>query len=52
MPSRRLALARVAARTKPRFIEIPREKRKTVPFTEEQLTEMPGGLTSEDIGGS
>jgi hypothetical protein len=47
--SDRKALAReIAARTKPRFIEIPREKRKTVPFTEEQLTEMPGGLTAEE----
>ena len=27
----------IAARTKPRFIEIPREKRNTVPFTEESL---------------
>jgi hypothetical protein len=32
--SDRKAFARaIAARTKPRFIEIPREKRKTVPFT-------------------
>jgi hypothetical protein len=46
--SDRIALARaIAARTKPRFIEIPREKRKTVPFAEEQLTEMRGGLTAE-----
>jgi len=42
----RIALARaIAARTKPRFIEIPRE---TVPFTEEQLTQMRGGLTAEE----
>ena len=44
--SDRIALARaIAARTKPRFIEIPRE---TVPFTEEQLSEMRGGLTAEE----
>jgi hypothetical protein len=42
----RIALARaIAARTKPRFIEIPRE---TVPFTEEQLTQMRGGLTAKE----
>ena len=47
--SDRIALARaIAARTKPRFIEIPREKRKTVPFTEEQLSVMRGGLTAEE----
>ena len=47
--SDRIALARaIAARTKPRFIEIPREKRKTLPFTEEQLTQMRGGLTAEE----
>ena len=45
----RIALARaIAARTKPGFIEIPREKRNTVPFTEEQLTQMRGGLTAEE----
>jgi len=44
--SDRIALARaIAARTKPRFIEIPRE---TVSFTEEQLSEMRGGLTAEE----
>jgi hypothetical protein len=32
------ALIRLLARTKSRFIEIPREKRSGVPFTEEQLT--------------
>jgi hypothetical protein len=43
-----LARAR-AARTKPRFIEIPRERGGgKVPFTEEQLTEMRGGLTAEE----
>ena len=38
--SDRIALAReIAARTKPRFIEIPRERGGgRVPFTEEQLT--------------
>jgi hypothetical protein len=47
--SDRIALVReIAARTKPRFIEIPREKRKVVPSTEEQLTEMRGGLTAEE----
>ena len=45
----RIALARaIAARTKAGFIEIPREKRNTVPFTEEQLTQMRGGLTAEE----
>jgi hypothetical protein len=37
-----------AARTKPRFIEIKHEKRSGVPFTEEQLTAMRGGLTAEE----
>ena len=48
--SDRIALARaIAARTKPRFIEIPRERGGgKVPFTEEQLTEMRGGLTAEE----
>ena len=42
--SDRIALARaIAARTKPRFIEIPRERGGgKVPFTEEQLSEMRG----------
>ena len=31
-----------------RFIEIPRERRSKVPFTEEQLTAMRGGLTAEE----
>ena len=46
--SDRKALARaIAARTKPRFIEIPRERGGgNVPFTEEQLTAMRGGLTA------
>ena len=48
--SDRIALARaIAARTKPRFIEIPRERGGgKVPFTEEQLSEMRGGLTAEE----
>jgi hypothetical protein len=33
---------------RPRLIEIPREKRKTVPFTEEELVAMRGGLTAEE----
>ena len=34
--SDRVELARdIAARTKPRFIDIPRERRSNVPFTEE-----------------
>ena len=48
--SDRKALAReIAARTKPRFIEIPRERGGVrVPFTDEQLTAMRGGLTAEE----
>ncbi len=48
--SDRLKLAReIAARTKPRFIEIPRERGGVrVPFTEEQLTMMRSGLTAEE----
>jgi hypothetical protein len=60
--SDRVKLAReIAARTKPRFIEIKREPRvsrstparqreklKAVPFTEEQLNEIRGGLTAEE----
>jgi hypothetical protein len=42
-------LARVAARTPPRFIEVPREIRGAkVPYTEEQLAKMRGGLTAEE----
>jgi hypothetical protein len=37
----------IAARTKPRFIEIKREKRSGVHFTREQLTVMGDGLTAE-----
>lgn len=45
----RKALAReIAGRTEPRFISIPRERSGAeVPFTEEQLTAMRGGLTVE-----
>jgi hypothetical protein len=44
--SDRVKLAReIAARTKPRFIEIPRERTKRIAYTEEQLTAMRGGLT-------
>ena len=44
-----MKLAReIAARTKPRFIEIPRERGGVrVPFTEEQLNDIRGGLTAE-----
>jgi hypothetical protein len=42
------ALARkIAAATPPRFVTIPRERASKVPFTEEQLTAMRGGLTVE-----
>jgi len=37
-----------AARTKPRFIEIPRQRRSKVPYTEEQLVELRGGMTAEE----
>jgi hypothetical protein len=48
--SDRVKLAReIAARTKPRFIEIPRERRRSIIYTEAQLTEMRGGLTSEEF---
>ena len=44
--SDRIALAReIAARTKPRFTEIPRERGGG---KEEQLTEMRGGLTADE----
>ena len=48
--SDRKALAReIAARTKPRFIEIRRERGGgKVPFTEEQLTDIRGGMTAEE----
>ena len=48
--SDRLKLARaIAARTKPHFIEIPRERGgMRVPFTEEQLSVIRGGLTPEE----
>jgi hypothetical protein len=45
----RVRLAReIAARTKPRFIEIPRERRRSVAYTEAQLTALRGGLTAEE----
>jgi hypothetical protein len=46
----RLALAReIAARTPPRFIEIPRERGGSkVHYTEEQLAVMRGGLTADE----
>lgn len=47
--SDRLKVAReIAARTKPRFIEIPREKHSCVPSTEEELNSIRGGLTAEE----
>ena len=48
--SDRKALAReIAARTKPRFIEIrPERGGVRVPFTEEQLSAMRGGLSAEE----
>ena len=45
----KLKLAReIAARTKPHFIETPRKGRSSVPFTDEQLTAIRGGLTAEE----
>jgi len=48
--SDRKALAReIAARTKPRIIEITRERGGgKVPFTDEELTAMRGGRTAEE----
>jgi hypothetical protein len=48
--SDRKALARaIAARTKPRLIETPRERGGAkVPFTEDQLNDIRGGLTAEE----
>ena len=48
--SDRLKLARaIAALTKPRFIEIPRERGGVrVTFSEDQLMAMRGGLTAEE----
>ncbi len=47
--SDRVALARaIAARTKPRFIEIPGERRRKVPFTKEELLAIRGGRTAEE----
>jgi hypothetical protein len=45
--SNRKALARaIAVRTKPRFVEIPRERRSKVPFTEGELTAIRGCRTA------
>ena len=45
VPERR---SKVAVSQEARFIEIPRERRSYVPFTEAQLTAMRGGLTAEE----
>jgi hypothetical protein len=51
MSDRKVLARAIAARTTPRFIEIPRERGGgKVPFTEEQLTTMRGG--PRNIGGS
>jgi hypothetical protein len=45
----KIKLARkIAARSKPRFIEIPRERKSKVHYTEEQLRELRGGITVEE----
>ena len=42
-------LHEIAASTKPRFIEIPRGRGGAkVPFTEERLNDIRGGLTAEE----
>jgi hypothetical protein len=49
MSDRKALAGEIAARTTPRFIEIPRARgRAKVPFTDEQLTAMRGGLTAEE----
>jgi hypothetical protein len=49
--SDRKALAReIAARSKPRFIEIKRERGSKVPFTEEELRAIRAGRTPRSIG--
>jgi hypothetical protein len=49
LPEDRIECARViAARSKARFIEIPRERRGGAPFTEEQLTAMRGDMSAEE----
>ena len=49
MSDRKAVAREIAARTKPRFIEIPRERGGgKVPFTKEQLTDIRGGLTAEE----
>jgi hypothetical protein len=45
----RVKLAReIAARTKPRFIEIPRERTRSVSYSEAEYREMRGGLSAEE----
>jgi hypothetical protein len=47
--SDRKGLARaIAARTKPRFIEVKRERHSKVAFTEEELVAIRGGRTAEE----
>jgi hypothetical protein len=47
--SDRVKLAReIAARTKPRFIEIPRERKRSVSYSEVEYREMRGGLSAEE----
>ena len=49
MSDRKALACEIAARSTPRFIEIPRERGGgKVPFTEEQLTAMRGGLTADE----
>jgi len=65
MSDRKVLAREIAARSKPRFIEIkpeprrklpltkrtievPRERRSGVPFTEEELTAIRGGMTAEE----
>ena len=47
MSDRRKLAREIAARAKPRFIEIPRERPRRITYTEEQLAAMRGGLTVE-----
>ena len=46
MSDRKALAGEIAARTKPRFIEIPRKRRKFI--TEEEMTARRGGLTAEE----
>jgi hypothetical protein len=51
--SDRKALARaIAARTKPRVIEIPRERRTKVRFTEEEILAVRGAGRPRSIAGT